>query len=147
MPKVKRPMEAQARRSAAPDWDQLFEVFDDVIEWALDLAVKLSRGYDEDVDAVENVRAFFRAWRDGEPCDVPVTDVLMTIATILSAIELDLGIESVSLLAPLRSAIEGPLGLPPMLHLPGATPPEPRIHRIRRPRYRNGGALHTRLAA
>ena len=139
---------SSGRDSIVNDWQPLFAAVKDVIDWALDIAVKLSRGYDEDIEAIENVRACFHAWLDGRPCDMDTRDLLLTFATILSAIEIDLGIESVELLEPLRSLVAVQPTLPRVLHCPGATRDEHPTVVIRRfPGRRNASAAFTQFAA
>ena len=136
------------RESVVDDWQPLFAAVKDVIDWALDIAVKLSRHCPDDIDAIENVRVCFHAWLDGKPSEMEVNDLLLTIATILSAIELDLGIDSVEMLAPLRSHIAMQPTMPRTLHFPGATRDEKPTVVIRRfPRHRNANAAFTQFAA
>jgi hypothetical protein len=130
------------------DWQPLFAQLIEVAEWALDIAAKLSRDYDEDQEAIENVRAFVRGWLDGRPVELPLTDLLTAIAILLSAIEIDLGVDSVTLLAPLRTALDTPSKLPAVLRCPGVahdSKPTVVIHRF--PGRRNASAASTHLAA
>lgn len=137
----------RSRESIVNDWQPLFAAIKDVIDWALDIAVKLSRGYDDDIEAIENVRACFHAWLAGRPCDMDVNDLLVTFATILSAIEIDLGIDSVDLLAPLRALVDEPSALPRVLRLPGASWSGSTTQLIRRfPRRRNASGAFAELA-
>ena len=116
----KHPREKKLANIDERDWGALFEQLRGVIDWALDIAAKISRDYEEDLEAIENVRSFFRGWLEGQRAEVPLTDLLTTIAIIFSAIELDLGIDSVSLLAPLRTMLDTPSKLPAVLRCPGA---------------------------
>jgi hypothetical protein len=110
---------AQRHESIVRDWQPLFAAMKDVIDWALDIAVALSLDTPEDVESIEDVRACFHAWLEGRPCDMKLTDLLLTFGTILSAIELDLGIDSVDLLAPLRAILTAPSTLPHVMRFPG----------------------------
>ena len=149
-PKQKK-AKAPRRAGGGPivhDWQPLFAAIKDVIDWSLDIAAKLSRDYTEDLEAIEKVRTCFHAWLDGRPCEMDVSDLLLTFATILSAIEIDLGIESVELLAPLRALVTAPATLPRVLRLPGATRDEHATVVIRRfPGRRNASAGSIYLAA
>jgi hypothetical protein len=136
------------RRDAATDWQPVFGAVKDVIDWALDIAVKLSRDLPEDIEAIEKVRVCFHAWLDGEPCEMDVNDLLITFASILSAIEVDLGIDSVELLAPLRAIVDAPSTLPRVLRFP-STPREDLLPVVIRrfPRRRNASGGLTQFAA
>jgi hypothetical protein len=130
------------------DWTPLFGAIRDVSEWALDIATKLSRDYPEDQEAIENTRAFVRAWLEGRRSEVNVSDVLTTIAIIFSAIEIERGIDSVSLLGPLQTMLDTPATLPAVFRLPGATRDEKPTVVIRRfPRHRNASAAFPLFAA
>jgi hypothetical protein len=129
--KKKHPRGAKTSRGVVRDWQPLFARFQEAIEWALDIAVKLARGYDDEIEAIERVRGYFRAWIDGRHVEIDTSDVLTTLAILFAAIELDMGIDSSPLLTPMRS-------FPPVFHLPGATRDEPPTVVIRRfPRRRN----------
>jgi len=133
---------------AEGDWGSLFQRLSGVIDWALDIAAKLARDDDEDLDAIENVRAFVDGWLDGRRAEVPLSDLLTTIAILFAAIEIDLGVDSVSLLAPLRTMLDMPSVLPPVLRCPGARRDGEHTVRIRRlPGRRNARAAFTHLAA
>ena len=115
------------------DWGPLFAAGRDLIEWALDIASKLSREYPEDQHAIERVRAFALAWMEGRRGEVPITDLLTTLAIIFAAIEIDTGIDSIELLAPIKTFLDTPARLPAVLRLPGAardTEPTVRIRRF-----------------
>ena len=140
--KKKHPRGSSTGRSMVRDWQPLFARFQEVIDWALDIAVKLANGYDEELEAIERVRGYFRAWIDGRRVDVDSNDVLTTLAILFAAIELDIGIDSSPLLAPLRS-------FPTVMHLPGAArdelptvvirrPWRPTVHASRRSSVRSG---------
>jgi hypothetical protein len=63
----------------------------DLVSWAADLAIRLTVHCPEDRDAIEAVRRYVLSWLAGVPCrDVPIQDVLTTVATLLAAIDLDL---------------------------------------------------------
>jgi hypothetical protein len=66
-------------------------VLADLVAWAADIGVVLTRGCAEDRAAIEGVRRYALAWLAGKPCrDVRIEDVLTTVATLLGAIDLDL---------------------------------------------------------
>ena len=97
----------------------------------------------------ENVRDFVHGWLNGSRAEVPLTDLLTTIAILFAAIEIDLGIESVELLAPLRTMLDTPSVLPAVLRCPGAYRDGDSTVRIRRfpGRRRNASAAFTHLTA
>ena len=51
--KKKHPRGASTSRDVVRDWQPLFARLQDTIDWALDIALKLARDYQEDVDAIE----------------------------------------------------------------------------------------------
>lgn len=122
------------------DWQPLLVRLRDTIDWALDIARRLARDYDEEIEAIERVREYLHGWLDGRLVDIDMRDVLTTLAILFAAIEIDLGIDSSALLAPLRTA-------PTMLHLPGAARDELPTVVIRMPRRRNAANAFTHLAA
>ena len=67
-------------------------VLRDLVSWAADIAILLTRGCPEDRDAIERVRRYACAWLAGESCpDVAIDDVLTTIAALMAGIDRDLG--------------------------------------------------------
>jgi hypothetical protein len=64
---------------------------------------------------------------------------LLTFAAILSAIEVDLGIRSAELLAPLRALVDAPSTLPRVLRLPADDAPRSLVSRRSRLRNASGG--------
>ncbi len=147
MKNSKKKTKAIGRDTVVNDWQPLFAALKDVIDWALDIAAKLSRDYSEDIEAIERVRIAFHAWLDGRPCDMDVNDVLLTVATILAQIEIDLGINSSEMLPPM-SAVIGYRGPSSVLRFPGATRDELDTVVIRRfPRRRNASGVFTHLEA
>ena len=133
---------ASAGRGVVRDWQPLFGRLQNTIEWALDLAARLARDYEEDLEAIERVRSYVRGWLAGRGIDIDLNDVLTTLAILFAAIELDEGIDSSPLLTPLRSVRS------PMLRLPGVERDERATVVIRRvPRYRNAGATPNQFAA
>ena len=118
--KKKHPREAYLSNVNEHEWGPVFEQLGGVADWVLDIAARLSRDYDEDLEAIERVRAFIHAWRDGRPAELPLTDLLTTTAILFAAIEIDLGIDSVELLTPIRTALFAPSRLPAVLRCPGA---------------------------
>ena len=144
----RRSTHPSADRGVVQDWQPLFAAFENVADWALDIAAKLSRDYPEDSEAVENVRTFVHAWLEGRRSEVPVSDVLTTIGIIFAAIEIDIGIDSMQLLGPLRTMHEKPSRLPALLRLPGAARDDKPTVIIRRsPGRRNASSGFTALAA
>ena len=139
--KKKHPRGASAGRDMVRDWDALFAQIQDVIDWTLDIAVKLARDYDEDVEAIERVRGHLRAWLAGRRVDLDMHDVWNVLAILFAAIEIDVGIDSSPVMEPVRS-------FPSMLHFPGAARDELPTVVIRRfPRRRNACGAFTQLAA
>jgi len=140
--KRKHPRGASAGRAVVRDWQPLFARLQDTIEWALDIAVKLARDYEEEIEAVERVRGYVRAWLEGRRVDIDMNDVLTALAILFAAIELDVGIDNSPLVAAMRE-------LPPKLHIPGAARDEMSTVVIRMPRRRNAsaGARFIKLAA
>jgi len=144
--KTKRHIHAD--RGIVHDWQPLFGAIVNVSDWALDIAAKLSRDYPEDLESIENVREFVHAWVEGRRSEVAVSDVLTTIAIIFSAIEIERGIDSLSLLGPLQTMVETPSRLPAILRLPGAARDEKPTVVIRRfPGHRNAAAAVLPFAA
>ena len=146
--KIKQPRRIATDRGVVSDWQPLFAAIVNVSDWALDIAAKLSRDYPEDQESIENVREFVHAWLAGRRSEVAVSDVLTTIAIIFSAIEIERGIDSLSLLGPLQTMTQTPLRLPAILRLPGAARDEKPTVVIRRfPGHRNASAAVTPFAA
>ena len=140
--KKKAPRSAQLSRETVRDWAPLFKRLSDVIDWALDIASQLSRNYHEDRESIENVREFVHAWLKGQRAEVPLNDLLTTIAILFAAIEIDLGIDSVSLLAPLRTMLDTPSALPKVIRCPGIERTEKPTVVIRRFPGRNASGFH-----
>ncbi|HEU0037111.1 MAG TPA: hypothetical protein VFQ53_41160 [Kofleriaceae bacterium] len=139
----KHPRGVSAARNVVRDWQPLFARLQDAIDWALDIAVRLARDYDEEIEAIERVRGYVRAWLEGRRVDIDLKDVYTTLAILFAAIELDVGIDS----SPVISAMRG---LPSMLHLPGAARdelPTVVIRHIPIRRRRNACGGFTQLAA
>jgi len=145
--KKKAPRSAQLSREIVRDWAPLFKRLTDVIDWALDIASQLSRNYHEDHESIENVRVFVHAWLEGQRAELPLNDLLTTIAILFAAIEIDLGIDSVSLLAPLRTMLEAPSTLPKVIRCPGVERAEKPTVVIRRFPGRNASAAFHHFAA
>jgi hypothetical protein len=139
--KKKHTRGASAGRSVVRDWQPLFARLQDTIDWALDIAVKLARDYEEEIEAIERVRGYLHGWFEGRRVDIDMNDVLTTLAILFAAIELDVGIDS----SPVVSAMRG---FPSKLHFPGAVRDELPTVVIRRfPRRRNACGAFTHLAA
>jgi hypothetical protein len=63
----------------------------DLVSWAADTAILLTRGCPEDRAAIDQVRTFAHAWLAGEPCpELEMHDVLVTAAALMSGIDLRL---------------------------------------------------------
>jgi hypothetical protein len=63
----------------------------DLVSWAADTALVLTRGCPEDRAAIEQVRTFAHAWLAGKPCpELEMHDVLVTAAALMSGIDLRL---------------------------------------------------------
>ncbi|MGE5182971.1 MAG: hypothetical protein ACM31C_12950 [Acidobacteriota bacterium] len=73
------------------EWTLLFQAFSDALEWALDRAADLSRGYAEEVATVERVRTFARRRIAGQPAHVRIEDLLFAFALVAGAVERELG--------------------------------------------------------
>src|SRR5260221_6719659 len=100
--KKKHPRGVNASRDVVRDWQPLFARLQDAIEWALDIAVKLARDYDEEIEAIERVRGYVRAWLEGRRVDIDMDDVLTTLAILFAAIELDVAIDCSPVVAAMR---------------------------------------------
>jgi hypothetical protein len=67
-------------------------VLRDLVSWAADIAIVITRGCPEDRAAIERVRHYACAWLAGESCpDVAIDDVLTTAAVLMAEIDRDLG--------------------------------------------------------
>lgn len=67
-------------------------VLRDLVSWAADIAVVLTRGCPEDREAIDRVRSCAYAWLANEACsDVAIDDVLTTAAALMSGIDRSLG--------------------------------------------------------
>ena len=140
----RKPTTTSRHLASSPLLGQLREV----LEWALDIATKLARGDDEDLRAIENVREFAHGWLHGQRAEIPVTDLLAAIAILFGAIDLDLDLESVSLIAPLPTMTETPSVLPALLRCPGAAHKSAPATVTRRfPGRRNSNTRLVQLAA
>ncbi len=130
------------------DWKDLVVALRDVIDGALNAAAKIAE-YEEEWDAIANVRDFVYDWLDGKAASVKVADLLLVLGVILSAIEFALGIDSAELLEPLRTLIDLPTYRPAVIRCPGADShekPTVVIRRFKR-RYRNAAASASPLVA
>jgi hypothetical protein len=137
----KHPRGASTSRDVVRDWQPLFARLQDTIDWALDIALKLARDYQEEIDAIERTREYVHALLEGRHVDVDTNDVLTTLAILFAAIHLDIGVDTSPLLHSLRA-------LPPRMYFPGAVRDELPTVVIRRfPRRRNACGAFTHLAA
>lgn len=63
-------------------------VLRDLVSWAADMAIVLTRGCPEDREAIERVRRYSHAWLVGETCpDISLEDVLTTTAALMAGID------------------------------------------------------------
>ena len=139
--KQKKPRTVATSSDVVRDWRPLLQALENVIDWGLDIAGVLAISYPEDVEAIARVREFVHAWLEGRRAEVRLVDVLTTIATIFAALELDTGIDSVELLAPIKTFLDTPSRLPSTLRCPGAAHDDRSTVRIRRFPGRNASAL------
>ena len=89
-PKRSRPREL-ITNGGAINWAPVADAIYEVIDWALDIGAALTREYEEELAAVENVRRFVCAQREGRVARLALDDLLFTITVIVGAIERDLG--------------------------------------------------------
>lgn len=82
-----QPVRRHGAPPAAPPWQALYRGLAEAIEWVLDVAVRLAAPYPEEVLAIENVRAYVRAHRAGEPATIAVDDVLLAFGIVIAAID------------------------------------------------------------
>jgi len=67
-------------------------VLRDLVSWAADIAIVITRGCPEDRAAIERVRSYAEAWLAGDRCpDVDLADVLTTAAALMAGIDRDIG--------------------------------------------------------
>ncbi|TMQ23041.1 MAG: hypothetical protein E6J91_00650 [Deltaproteobacteria bacterium] len=67
-------------------------VLRDLVSWAADIAILLTRGCPEDREAIERVRRCAYAWLANESCpDIAIDDVLTTAAALMAGIDRTLG--------------------------------------------------------
>jgi hypothetical protein len=110
-------------------WRTLFAALRDTAEWALDRASELASPYPEEQDAVERVRAYFRARVAGRPAELVVHDVLLALGILIAAIDAPAREASAITEATFdrgagTGAHRGPFGEWPLVrHCPGAQPP------------------------
>ena len=132
----------------AYDWKDLVAALREVIDGLLNAAAKAS-SYEEEWDAIGNVREFVYDWLDGRFANLKLTDLVHVLAIILSAIEIELGIDSSEILEPLRTLIELPNFRPAVIRCPGADSDEKPtvvIRRVTRRRRNAASALSPLLA-
>ena len=88
-PPLPAPVEAPTHGPPSP---KVAAILLDLVSWAADLGIALTRDAPEERAAIEEVRDYARAWLLGVPRpEVRVEDVLSMAATLLSAIDLDVG--------------------------------------------------------
>lgn len=64
----------------------------DLVSWACDIAIVVTRGCPEDSIAIDRVRRYAEAWLADQPCpDVDIDDVLTTVAAAMAGLDRDLG--------------------------------------------------------
>jgi hypothetical protein len=136
-----------ARDEVVHEWPYLLAAVHDVIDAALDIAGKLT-SYEEEWDAIENVRELVHDLARGRACRVKVTDLLIALEAIFSTIEIEAGIDSAEIRAPLRALLENKARLPVWIRCPGADSNEKPAVVIRRfPGRRNCAAGFSAIAA
>jgi len=132
------------------DWKDLVAALREVIDGMLNAAAKAS-SYEEEWDAIANIREFVYDWLDGRAAQFKLADLLLVLKIILSTIEIELGIDSSELLEPLATLIDLPSYVPAVVRCPGADSHEKPTVVIRRfARRRNGApsaAPHVAFAA
>jgi hypothetical protein len=89
----------------------------DVVDWAIDLAQRLARDSEEEVDALDEVRARFHDWLDGAETEIDFFDLWITLGSILDRIERALDPDAVDLFAVIASQL-GDLGHPRLMRFP-----------------------------
>jgi hypothetical protein len=99
-------------------WEVLFAAFHETTELALDVAARFARGFPDDTDAVERVRAFLRARLVGHEASISVDDVLRTFGLLIVALGRDL-----------ESIAQATVPFIQSLRFPSATEFQPRIPR------------------
>lgn len=140
--KKRQEYRGSGRREPVKDWQPLFARLQEAIDWGLDIAVRLAADYDEELEAIERVRGYVRAWLEGRRIDIDMHDVYTTLAILFAAIELDVGIDSSPVIAAMRR-------MPASIYLPGAVRDEQPTVVIRRLplRRRNACGAFNQLAA
>ena len=129
------------------DWKDLIVALRDVIDGTLNAAAKAS-SYEEEWDAIANIREFVYDWADGRAAHFKLADLLLVLKIILSSIEIELGIDSSELIEPLATLIELPGYVPAVVRCPGADSNEKPTVVIRRyPRRRNAAHSAAPLVA
>lgn len=84
--------EPQADPPRARPAPHIAAVLHDLVSWAADIAIVLTRDCPEDHDAIDRVRRCAFAWLANEPCpDVSIDDVLTTAAALMASIDHTLG--------------------------------------------------------
>jgi len=63
----------------------MFEPLHTRVDHALAIASQLARGYDEELEAIERVRAYAHAWLRGEQVEIDVNDVLIAGVILFAA--------------------------------------------------------------
>lgn len=100
-----RPRAAPSITSHLPHWSEVpsdppprrpspavAAVLRDLVSWASDIAIVLTRACPEDREAIERVRRCADAWLTGESCpEVALDDVLTTAAALMAGIDRNLG--------------------------------------------------------
>jgi hypothetical protein len=102
---TRKPKKRRSRwRSLRVD-DPMLGALRDVVDWAIDLAQKLVRESDDEVDALDDVRARFHDWLDGAETEVDVFDLWITLGSILDRIERALDADAIDLFAVIASQL------------------------------------------
>jgi hypothetical protein len=76
----------------AVDFTPVVSAFRDISNWALDVAGREVAEYPEEVERVENARAFILAGLAGQPIDLPEPDILVTLGVLITAFDVHCGV-------------------------------------------------------
>jgi hypothetical protein len=111
-------------RPLSIDQQWLRDQLEIVIEWGLDIATTLALRDTCDVASIERVRDFLRSYVAGRRAEVPVRDVLTTVAILVSGIHIEDERTALSVLAPLATMMQMPPELPAVLRIREVAPTE-----------------------
>ena len=80
-----------ASHEQRPKWSLLLAGFHEAINWGLDAAARLARGFPDEIETVERVRAFVNGRIAGNEVPIELDDLLFTFAVALAALEVEQG--------------------------------------------------------